>query len=296
MSSLARTSTLLAEVFPGAHTSGLPYLRWLYEESPFGPVLEANLDDAAGRSGHYAVVPMTIAIDGRPHAAALSLNTAVHERVRGTGVFTRLAEEAYAHAEQRGIEMILGVANANSTPGFVGRLGFDLLGPLPVTTWMTRPATPVGWTTAAAGSAEADALIDAGAPLMAPPASGMARVWTPETLRWRLRAPGGRYLVHGGPDTLVVSTHVRRGPVRIAVVLAAFTATKGAGRAVQRGVAAAHRTPLGVYAGINQAITFTGRPLPTRLRPSPLNLIRRLLREMPQAPVARFEFLDFDAF
>ena len=67
MSELSATAGLLAEVFPGSHVASTDYLRWLYLESPFGPVIETNLDDDRGRAGHYALAPITIARDGVDH-------------------------------------------------------------------------------------------------------------------------------------------------------------------------------------------------------------------------------------
>ncbi len=144
MSGLDATAQLLAEVFPGSHIANVEYLRWLYEESPFGGVIESNLDDDRGRVGHYALVPITLARDGVDHPAALSLNTAVHERGRGGGVFVELGERTVGKAAELGVESVVGVANANSTPGFVRRLGFDLLAALPAKMITPLPGSSAG--------------------------------------------------------------------------------------------------------------------------------------------------------
>src|ERR1700742_3781657 len=97
-------AALLRRPFPEAPRISEPrYLRWLYEESPFGAVVEANLDDEQGRAGHYAVVPIELVSDGAECPGALSLNTAVDERARGGGVFVRLAGEALERAEGGGV-------------------------------------------------------------------------------------------------------------------------------------------------------------------------------------------------
>lgn len=47
--SIDATAALLGQVFPGAPRIARPdYLRWLYEASPFGAAIEANLDDEQG--------------------------------------------------------------------------------------------------------------------------------------------------------------------------------------------------------------------------------------------------------
>jgi GNAT superfamily N-acetyltransferase len=297
------TATLLERTFPDTPRISQPqYLRWLYEESPFGAVIEANLDDEQGRAGHYALVPVALSSDGSEVPGALSLNTAVDERARGGGVFVRLASDAIELAEQRGVRMVVGVANANSTPGFVRRLSFELLGPLPATVLLPAPGRPhrvrSAWTDAAAfapGGIAAD--LDR---LLAPPPNGLARSWTAEALRWRLAAPGSHYALHRSEHALMVSTADRSKPVPVAMLLKVFAtepldATERA--ALVRAACRVQRAPLAVHVGVNEMVGFRGLPLPGRLRSSPLNLIvRRLEGAPPQSQIARFEFLDFDAY
>jgi GNAT superfamily N-acetyltransferase len=293
------TSELLAETFPGAGTGDLDYLRWLYDRSPFGPVIETNLDDELGRAGHYAIVPVELSIDGHARAGALSLNTAVHERARGGGLFTRLAANTYATARERGIHIVVGVANANSTPGFVRRLEFELVTPLPATVLLPAPGRRGAVRTMAAGAAGAleHPELDA---LLAAPASGLARRWTRESLAWRLARPAREYLVYHAPGALAVSVLDRRGAARVAVLLAVFAAadvTPAAARAIVRAACLAHRAPLALHVGVNDRLTLRGVPLPERLRPSPLNFIYRDLAAGGPAPaIAHWELLDFDAY
>ncbi|MGO8906720.1 MAG: hypothetical protein ACLQMH_14035 [Solirubrobacteraceae bacterium] len=301
MTTVAPTAALLATVFPGAHTARADYLEWLYQDSPFGPVVETNLDDDHGRIGHYAVVPIALTQDGVPRQAALSLNTAVHERARGRGAFVRLASETFSKARERGITAIVGVANANSTPGFVGRLQFELIGPLPVNVLLPSLRTRgfrSGWADSTAFStggiaAELE-------PLLAAPARGCARAWTTDTLRWRLAQPGGRYALHRGEGVFAVSCLDARHGVRVAILLKVFASSSVPGRVRRALVGAAcrfHRAPLALHAGLNDRVDFPGLPLPARLRDSPLNLIYRSLEDRARsAPMVRFEFLDFDAY
>jgi GNAT superfamily N-acetyltransferase len=298
---VAPTAELLAEVFPGARTARRDYLEWLYEKSPFGPVVETNLDDDRGRIGHYAVVPIALSVDGVSHSGALSLNTAVHERARGRGAFTSLASQTYAKAAERGITAVVGVANANSTPGFLGRLGFELLGPLPVNVLIpTRPGT------AGLASSWADAAFSPGGiatdmdELLTAPESGCAREWNSHTLRWRLASPGARYAIHRGEGVMAVSCVDTRRGVRVAILLKVFAAGAVPGRLRRALVSAAcrfHRAPLALHVGVNDLAPYRGAPLPARLRDSPLNLIYRPLGGgPPTVSMRRFEFLDFDAY
>lgn len=295
------TAALLEQVFPGTRLSRADYLEWLYERNPFGPVIETNLDDDQGRAGHYAVTPLELSAGGDPRSAGLSLNTAVHERARGGGVFTRLAEETFDAARARGVEVVIGVANANSTPGFLRRLQFELVGPLPATVLLPTPGRDrlrSGWAEAAAFTP--GGLAASSESLLRPASTGIEARWSAETLRWRLAAPGSRYALHRGDDVLVVSTVDRRKRVPVAVLLAIFAAAPldgAAARAVVRAACRFHRAPLALHVGFNANVAFRGVPLPERLRESPLNLIYRDLTGAARVgEVRRFEFVDFDAY
>lgn len=297
------TAALLRRTFPDAPRISRPeYLRWLYEGSPFGPVIETNLDDVRGRVGHYAVVPIALVSDGAECLGALSLNTAVDERARGGGVFVRLAGEGIQLAERQGVRMIVGVANANSTPGFVRRLSFELVGQLPA-----RVLVPAPWGRRRVRSAwaadeafAADGVAADLGPLLAAPPHGLARVWTPKALRWRLAAPSSRYALHRSEHALAVSTADHSKAVPVAILLKVFASEPlgAAERAALVGAACRlHRAPLALHVGINEMVGFRGLALPDRLRSSPLNLIvRRLEGAPPRTDIARFEFLDFDAY
>ncbi len=294
---LTATAKLLAEVFPSSRAGQVDYLRWLYNDCPFGVNIEANLDDRWGRVGHYTLIPMTLSSDGETRLGALSLNTAVHSRARGKGAFVDLATKALTLAAQKDIEIVLGVANANSTPGFVGRLGFELLGALPATVLLPLPGvTRTGfegfWATSQAPPIQSD-LLSAEHP-------GLARMWTPETLAWRLASPFARYAVHVGDDMVAVTTRDIRAGMAFAVILKLFVTkpvSPSSARALIRHICRWHRAPLALHIGINEYFRLTGIPLPARLRPSPLNLIHRNLRYADRTPsVSAFELLDFDAY
>jgi GNAT superfamily N-acetyltransferase len=297
------TSALLEQVFPSSpRISRVPYLRWLYEDSPFGEVIQANLDDELGRAGHYAVVPIKLIADGSPQAGALSLNTAVHERARGGGVFVSLATDVIEQARKRGVEALIGVGNASSTPGFEHRLGFEVVTALPATVMVPTPGPTRGvrsaWSDPAAF--EPGGLVAGAGGLLGQPAAGTVRAWDEQTLRWRLESPGSRYALHRLDDALVVTQADRRFGTPVAVLMKVFAAAPLSGatrRAIVRATCRLHRAPLALHAGLNDMVRFEGLPLPKRLRSSPLNLVyRRLDGEARPGPITRFEFLDFDAY
>jgi hypothetical protein len=248
------------------------------------------------------VVPIAMTLDGLPFGGALSLNTAVHTRARGGGTFVRLADETYVKASRQRIRGVVGVGNANSTHGFVKRLGFELVMPLPATVLLPTPGPPTkirsAWMSSAAfvGDGVAVGL----GPLLAAPAHGLARCWTPDTLRWRLSDPTARYALHRTSDALAVSCRDQRHGVGVAILLKVFAAGELCSKtshALVRAACRFHRAPIALHVGFSDLISFRGISLPKRLREQPLNLIYRPLDgELDGASITRFEFLDFDAY
>ena len=307
VSDLTRTGTLLQEVFGLPGLGRTDYLQWLYHDSPEGKAVQVNLDDEKGlRLAHYAIVPQTYHHQGQRRRLALSLNTAVAEPARGRGVFSRLGEETYQKGWAReGLGGVVGVANSNSTPGFVGRLKFRLLGPLPVRVGIIPPLSskavisrPV--TSEWLAGDEAKAILSR-ADLS--PDRLWSQHWTPAKISWRLARPRGRYWVHHDQTGLMVTRVEPFHGLKVVVVLKIWPLKNcplvRTGRLL-RVACAAHGTPFFLYAGFNARARVRGLPVPRRLLPQPLNLIYRQIN--PQAPaqdefrLSVFEFLDFDAY
>jgi len=246
------------------------YLRWLYCDNPWGTAVGFNAHAGDELAAHYATIPVEAMFDGARTKGLLSLNTATHPKHQGKGLFTRLAEATYAHARERGYEFVVGVANANSTPGFTRKLGFQLVAPLDVRIGIGRLA----------------ASRDDGV--------GFSLAWTETALRWRLRRPHSGYVATENEKDAVVYA-----PAHKLGVLAYLT---HAPRPLTAELPPVPRTqPLRMWIGIDPQLERRGlfAPLPDRLKPSPLNLIfrdltgreRRLSRD-----TTRFTLLDFDAY
>lgn len=302
---LAKQEELLNHVFPHGALS-YEYLDWLYRKSPDGPNVASDYIESGKLLGHYAIIPQRWNYLKTTRQLALSLNTAVHEEARGKGLFVKLAEETYADAKNHGIQAIIGVANANSTPGFLRRLGFTLLSPLPVVMGMALPIR---------SSATASHVIDAeflaskrfnliANRLQTTRSHGAAQEWTIEKLRWRLASPRTRYALHRHESGILITTMAATQlGVRIVVVLK-FLPSRDVNRMdvtkLLRRAAAYHKSPFFIYSGFNECAPIKGIILPRRLLPSPLNLIyRKLDQVMPEAcdlHIDAFEFLDFDAY
>lgn len=296
---IRETNRLLHEVFPrDLKYNDESYIEWLYRKSPSGVVVEANRDDESGRIGHYAVVPQRWWDNGREVKVVLSLNTAVSERARGIGLFTRLAEETYANAEAMGVAWVIGVANANSTPGFIRKLGFSLKGPLDA-------RFHLGWSWSRPRVIEvsdADCIrdhLELAAKLRGP--EEFERLWDIEELSWRLSNPAASYHIVRIGNCLVVATRSRICGLPMCVILKIFVAGESSSVSMGRIARSINRHLHGitcVYGGFNRRVPPTGLRIPERLRPSPLNLIVKGLGDPSREsrPLSVMEFLDFDAY
>ena len=295
------TAALLCDVFPDHPKYRNPaFLEWEYLGSPSGEAIEANAEDDHGRTGHYAVIPQRWMVDGRPSRYALSLDSSVAERSRGKGLFSTLGNQVAERARASGYTALIGLANAQATPGQVRNIGFELIRPLPVAVY--PPTVFRGRRTfdviTAAGLA--DWLEESGGATL--PDSGAWRIWDTAELRWRMSDPTHDYEVIAGHDLAAVVHITRLRGVPVVVILKTFVRSS-AGSVSVAGLATAacarHRAPFALYAGYNPRLRRTGIPVPVRLRPSPLNLIvKPLVADVPTSRLVPncLEFLDFDAY
>ena len=106
------------------------YLQWLYRDNPEGMVVGIDAWDGDVLAAHYSTIPVRWSFHGTIYKGLLSLNTATHPDYRGQGLFTKLANKTYSTAIDQNFEFVIGVANANSTPGFVRKLEFTLISSL----------------------------------------------------------------------------------------------------------------------------------------------------------------------
>jgi hypothetical protein len=259
---------LLATVFGAAQKFAPEAIAWRYRDNPAGEVVGTDAWAGTTLAAHYVTCPTRAVVDGQPLKGLLSLNTATHPDFQGQGLFTRLAEATYGAGAQAGSDFVVGVANANSTPGFIRKLGFQLVAPL------------------AAGA------------LLAPPRRLAARPvryaadWSPELLAWRLANPAARYGARrrGALTRITAATHlplVRCAAYLPEVAVAPSPASAGAD----------------LFIGLEPRLDLSQHgfvALPQRFRPSPLNLIYKPLSARAPATLEAGEvalsFLDFDPY
>lgn len=261
---------LLGKVFGPSDKFTPQAIAWRYRDNPAGGVVGMDAWSGDRLAAHYVTCPMKARIDGRVVSGLLSLNTATDPDFQGRGLFTGLAEAAYASGAAKGYEFVVGVANANSTPGFLRKLAFQDVGRLQAGVMLHAPRR----------------LSDA--------AVQFEGVWDEALLRWRLANPAGRYAVGRSGDLVGVWAQTHLPLVRCGAFL-----SQAPGIAGLRGA-----PPLGatLFIGLEPRSDIGGGiiPLPERFRPSPLNLIwRRLGGAAPQTlrpDAVAFSFLDFDPY
>lgn len=129
--SLLEIQNLLQLVFEvHADKFSIEFVKWQYVENPVGSIVGFNAYMGDLLAAHYVTMPIYMTIEGEKTLGLLSLNTATHPDHRGKRLFTILAEHTYQYAVEKGYKYVIGVANANSTPGFIKHLKFKLIGPL----------------------------------------------------------------------------------------------------------------------------------------------------------------------
>lgn len=107
------------------------FRRW-YQGNPCGEVISFNAFSEDKMVAHYACVRKKMLIDNRVVEGLLDISTVTHPDYRGRGLFKTLAELSFDYARKNGIEFVVGVANANSFPGYMKYFPFQFVAQLDV--------------------------------------------------------------------------------------------------------------------------------------------------------------------
>lgn len=95
---------------------------WAYIANPNGSPVVSLYFHGDKLIGHYAVIPLKLALQGVEVNAALSMTTMVDKSYRKYGTFVSQANEVYEEVEKLGYQLVYGFPNKNSAPGFAKRL------------------------------------------------------------------------------------------------------------------------------------------------------------------------------
>ena len=214
------------------------YIDWLYCKNPTGSVVGTDAFFDGKLVAHYATIPRTYRRDERQFRAVLSVNTATHPEHQKRGLFKALATETYAAATRAGYDFVVGVANAQSTHGFLKNLNFRLLGNVRLAA-LARPVPP--------------------------PPESLSIALDAEWLRWRLSNPTARYFAARSGPNPVIKTMARSIPFAIGAVPAGLITDLDLAPIRPFTALMPSLTPMFPHAG--------SLLLPYRMQPSPWNLI-----------------------
>ena len=258
--SLVEIKDLLTVTFPKTDKFTSSYLRWQYKENPLGHIVGFNAYWGSELAAHYVTMPIDMHLFGEKKRGLLSLNTATHPKHQGKRLFTILAEKTFSWAKEHGYEYVIGVANANSTHGFLKHLGFYLISPL-VVKW--------GW----------------GYELYKKSSYPCCRIWNESTLQWRLKNPSSKYYVNHG----IITSPKGFSGVKVIV---------GKNSLAQGNKPASFFRPLNLYVGLGANLSCGHYfDVPKFIKHSPFNLIFKNLSDTIP-PIHRedvfFQLLDFD--
>lgn len=130
--SLQKVVDLQNIVYEGKHIFKVDGFKQWYINNPMGKVISFNAFYGEELVAHYACIPYRMEIKGRVAIGLLDIATVTHPDHRGKGLFKKLAQTTYDYAKENGFEFVLGVANANSFPGYMKYFPFIFVGQLEV--------------------------------------------------------------------------------------------------------------------------------------------------------------------
>lgn len=266
---IKKYASLLANVFPNSPRFTPEFLTWQYDENPNGKVVGYDAFYENELAAHYVTIPVVYCINDKKRKGLLSLNTATHSNHRGKRLFTQLADLTYEEGKKQGYDFVIGVANQNSSHGFLKYLGFDLIATLEVKTGIgnIKPA------------------ID--------DSTSLYPIWNEESLSWRLKNPAATYYKSKNRIVIPVFNGIMNAQL--------YSGTK---EEISEIDGLAEKKSLGfMWIGLANSKKKKGLfiNLPQKLKPSPLNLILKDLTENKSLPKitpqnAFFQLIDFDAY
>lgn len=259
--SLKNYADLLTKVFPSTSKYTFEFLKWQYATNPCGKVVGYDAFYENKLVAHYVTIPVKYSKNNVQYKGLLSLNTATDPSFQGNGLFTKLAEKTYEVGANNGYQFVIGVANQNSTHGFLKKLGFKLISSLDAYIYLFDSKQSV------------------------PSKILFQSIIDDETLKWRVNNPSNKYRFKD--DCLYSNTEY-------SFIKACLSKIKKYPSVSNFSLG--FKMVIGVG---NEPNTFFKIKIPNKLKPSPLNLIFKKLREFDEemnSTEIYFELIDFDAY
>jgi GNAT superfamily N-acetyltransferase len=269
--SIKEVASLLSQVFTTTDKFTSEFIEWQYAKNPIGSIVGFNAYAGEELAGHYVTQPVEVELKGKKTRGFLSLNTATHPDHRGKKLFTELAELTYEYAANNGYKFVYGVANDNSTHGFIKKLGFQMVSPL---------TTKIGF-----GKVNhKPTVID----------YDFKRVWTKEGLDWRLNNPSLKY--YKNKNQIIVPT----GKIGLNATIYDCQDNQLVENTSIENFKGLNMLKLNV--GLDHSIDWKKAfyfDVPKRFKSSPLNLIFKDLTDKGTTidpKKVKFEIIDFDGY
>ena len=107
-------------------------IRWQFFENGEKNFVDIEHDFSAEKTAAiYATFGIKFKIDGKIYSGSQSLDTITDINYRGKGLFIKLAKDVYQKSKENDVALVYGFPNANSIHGFVTKLEWQKLDPLP---------------------------------------------------------------------------------------------------------------------------------------------------------------------
>lgn len=279
---LKKIVNLLSIVFPRQNHINFKYLDWLYRKNPEGKAITYNAAINNQIIAHYALIPVTYNLFDEEVKGCLSINTAVTDGYRKIGLFTNLATKAYKKAIEKGYEYIFAISNSASTPGFIKKLNFQLVGSLDV---YFKHNLQLSYNTVKYNNSLHKEY-------------HFYNHWNDNTFIWRITRPGSKYNYY---NDIPYSLYSKTNLYGLNVCLFEFLSNDKKIKTLKdlNIPELKNLFPLYMWIGLNKNNIKNVLYLPKYFRPSPLNLIFKDLtnkNRVLEKNKVKISILDFDAY
>lgn len=264
--------------FPNASHLESNYLTWLYKDNPAGVFVGADAFAGNDIVGQVVAIPCEYILCGNLARGLLAVNVAVHPMFQGRHLFKKLGLQMCEFGAEEGYDFVMGVANAAATPGWTRQMGFQLVTPL-------EAMIGIG----SLGVKDYDAILGR---------TGFRHSWSSNTFKWRCGNPVNKVIPKIGAYNNTLSAFSSSGKIGIA----AYAEVPSGGliddlKSRELKYSLQPRVFLGCIPG--HAFGPNYIKIPSRFRPSPLNLVYKNLHDssdrlLPDSCL--INYLDFDAF
>lgn len=243
---LAKLVELQNEVYKGKHKFNIDEYKFWYVDNPQGKAFSFSAYDGNKMIANYSCIPTTLYVFGQTFHGIHSMGVVTHPHYQGLGLFSKLAEMTNQCAKDEGKDFVMALSNANSTPGFIKKLGFTLIAPLDVK-W--------GW----------------GEILYDKSKKNVYKVYDEETLNWRLGKP--KYTKLGN---IVYGTHSITFGIKTFMGIIGNDLINKINIPISRNLI----RPLNLYIGLGADLSHGHYfDFPKFIKHSPFNLIFKCLRD-----------------